>query len=118
MSIALNKPLAWTSASTEEIKLLENLQGNILKGHGRHFTGNIFFQLDPAQKLEGKRLLRDLANHHLTSAHRQLLDTEEHKINPNFDTSNPFWHLALSQKGTMPWVCLRPLQMMPILRKA
>ena len=97
MAIALNQPLHWTAANSDELKLLENLQGNILKGHGRQFTGNIFIQFDPAKKVESKRLLRDLANHHITSAHRQLLDTA------SFQTGGPggggFVHVTLSSKG-------------------
>ena len=76
MTIDLTKPLAWKKASTEEQKMLQCLQGNILKGHGRTETVNIFFKLDPAKALQMKRVLRELANYHITSAERQLRETE------------------------------------------
>ncbi len=76
MAIVLTKPLAWKNASAEEQQMLQCLQGNILKGHGRDETVNIFFKIDPTKKLEMKRALRELANYHLTSADRQLRDTD------------------------------------------
>ena len=76
MAIGLTKPLAWKTASAEEQKMLQCLQGNILKGHGRTETVNIFFKIDGAKALEMKRSLRELANYHITSADRQLRETE------------------------------------------
>ena len=88
MAIDLNKPLAWKKASTEEQKMLQCLQGNILKGHGRDETINIFFKIDKSKKLEMRRALRELANYHLTSADSQLRDTErfhqDGKAGPTF----------------------------------
>ncbi len=94
--INLNAPLAWTTANPEEQKMLQNLQGNILKSHGRKFTANIFFRFgeDIAQS---RRLLRELANYHITDAHRQLLDTQ--KFKETGDGGGAFCHLALSYKG-------------------
>jgi Dyp-type peroxidase family len=97
MPINLAVPLAWTKADADELKLLQNLQGNILKGHGRDFTANIFFRIDPTKPLESRRLMRELANFHLTSAHRQLLDTETFKKTKK--GGGPFANLALSFKG-------------------
>ena len=97
MAINLAAPLAWTKANTEELKMLQALQGNILKGHGRDFTANIFFTLDPAKKLESKRMLRQLANERLTSAYRQLLDARRFKATDI--GGGPFVHLALSFTG-------------------
>jgi Dyp-type peroxidase family len=76
VAINLTKPLAWKRASSEEQKMLQCLQGNILKGHGRTETVNIFFKMDAAKALEMKRVLRELANYHITSADRQLRETE------------------------------------------
>ena len=76
MTIDLKKPLAWKRASAEEQKMLQSLQGNILKGHGRDETINIFFQIDKGKALEMRRALRELANYHLTSADRQLRETD------------------------------------------
>ena len=79
MSITLNAPLAWKTANPAEIKMLQSLQGNILKGHGRDFTANIFFRFGANQPRESRRVLRELANAHITNAHCQLLDNEIHK---------------------------------------
>jgi Dyp-type peroxidase family len=97
MPVNLAAPLAWTKAGADELKMLQSLQGNILKGHGRDFTANIFFKLDPARIAESKRLLRELANFHITSAHRQLQDTASFKAGGV--GGGPFVHLALSFKG-------------------
>jgi len=97
MAINLAAPLAWTKATAEENKMLQALQGNILKGHGRNYTANIFFKLDPAKQLAAKRMLRELANERLTSAHRQLLDSKRFK--ETGQDGGPFVHLALTFKG-------------------
>jgi len=94
--ISLDAPLAWTTANPEEQKMLQNLQGNILKGHGRKFTANIFFRFGN-DKTQSKRLLRELANYHITDAHRQLLDTR--KFKKSGVAGEAFCHLALSFKG-------------------
>ena len=97
MPINLTAPLAWKTANADETKMLQCLQGNILKGHGREFTANIFFKLDPGKHLESRRMLRDLANFHVTSAHKQLLDVEHFKASGV--GGGPFVHIALSSKG-------------------
>ena len=97
MAINLAAPLAWTKANSDELKMLQSLQGNILKGHGRDYTANIFFKFDPAKNVESRRMLRDLANYHLTSAYHQLLGAQKFKAQ-SID-AGPFAHLALSFKG-------------------
>ena len=97
MAIDLTAPLAWTKADPEELRMLQALQGNILKSHGRDYTANIFFKLDPAKPLQSKRMLRQLANEKLTSAYRQLVDTQRFKI--THQDGGPFVHLALTFTG-------------------
>ena len=86
-TIALDAPLRWKTANAAEQKVLQNLQGNILKGHGRDRTWNIFFRLGP-DTLKAKRVLRDLGNFRVTSAYEQLLETEafrtEHRPGATF----------------------------------
>ena len=77
MSIDLSKPLKWQSATHEEQQMLRALQGNILKGHGRPETTNIFFKLDPTKAQESRRALREIAVFHVTSAQEQLLETQQ-----------------------------------------
>ena len=41
-------------------KLLEGIQGNILKAHGRHYTANVFIHCNDGQKNEAKAWLKSL----------------------------------------------------------
>lgn len=77
-TFTLDAPLRWKAANSVEQKVLENLQGNILKGHGRDHTANIFFQFG-ADKVKSRRALRQLGNFHVTSAYKQLLSTQAFK---------------------------------------
>ena len=79
VTIVTNQPLQWRNASHLEQQMLEALQGNILKGHGRPETVNIFFKLDPTKALESRRVLREIGNFHLTSAYQQLLETDAYQ---------------------------------------
>ena len=94
--------------------MLQSLQGNILKGHGRDFTANIFFKLDNAKPLQMKRMLRDLANFHLISAYAQLLAVQEFKKSGK--DGGPFAHLALSFKGYQALGLAAAAPTTPILR--
>ena len=75
-AINLEEPLRWKQANSVEQKMLQNLQGNILKGHGRDHTWNIFFVFDQHKVAESRRALREIGNTHVTSAYAQLLGTE------------------------------------------
>lgn len=97
MTIDLTQTLAWTRANHEQQQMLQALQGNILKGHGRKQTINMFFHIDPTKSLAMKRALRELANFHITSAERQLRETQvfqEHKT-----SGTPFVAAFLSASG-------------------
>lgn len=61
--------------------MLQSLQGNILKGHGRVESLHVFFRIDPGRAHAMRRALRAIANFHATSAYRQLLETEAFKAN-------------------------------------
>ncbi|RYF32832.1 MAG: peroxidase [Comamonadaceae bacterium] len=98
MPIELDKPLAWKSADVDQRKLLQRLQGNILKGHGREQTANIFFRFGD-DEAASKRLLRELGNYHVTSAWRQLLDAETFKASNRCEGGGAFVHLALAYAG-------------------
>lgn len=92
-----DKPLSWKNANAAQLRLLQSLQGNILKGHGRPFVALLFFRLEPAQQRQARRFLRHLANHHVTHAHEQLLGGERFKASGQ--SAGPFVHLALSHTG-------------------
>ncbi|MDB5967912.1 MAG: putative peroxidase [Hydrocarboniphaga sp.] len=92
----LDKPLKWTEAKPDELKMLRALQGNILKGHGRHFTANIFLRFGKDQG-KSRRLLRDLGNHHVTDAYSQLLAARDFKKCGK--SGGDFCHVALAFEG-------------------
>jgi Dyp-type peroxidase family len=78
MSITLNKPLEWKKANADEQKMLDDLQGNILKGHGRNFTYNLFLQFDPTQQAAAKNFVRTIGSM-VIPASKQLNDADQHK---------------------------------------
>jgi Dyp-type peroxidase family len=80
MPVNLDASLAWEHANADEIALLDDLQGNILKGHGRNHTQNLFFVFDPPNPSEGKGFLKVLAQS-IKSAHQQLRDAKEYRTN-------------------------------------
>lgn len=78
MPVDLNKPLAWKKANADERQMLADLQGNILKGHGRNFTYNLFLKFDPSKRDAARQFVREVAAH-LPSALDQLQANEVYK---------------------------------------
>ncbi len=74
----IDTALRWRGANSLEQKVLENLQGNILKGHGRDHTTMLFVEYG-TDALKVRRALRQLGNFHVTSAYKQLLATDAFK---------------------------------------
>jgi hypothetical protein len=56
--------------------MLQNLLGNILKGHERNFSVHIFLQFKPDPQNVRIRV-RDVAEHYVTSTQRQLNEADE-----------------------------------------
>lgn len=77
-------------------ELLANLQGNVLKSHGRDYTRNLFFQFTTEDAGAIGAVLAEFAGRYVTSALRQLHDTDEYKAN---GTSRLFANLLLSATG-------------------
>lgn len=97
MAIDLTKPLSWTKATHDEQRMLGALQGNILKGHGRPATINIFFNIDTTKKHEMRAALREMANYHVTNAYQQLVETKTFKETGK--PGGPFVALFISAAG-------------------
>jgi Dyp-type peroxidase family len=73
MPINLDKPLSWKTANAEEAAMLDDLQGNILKSHGRDHTAQLFLRFgDPGG---ARAFLGQLADQ-VKSAAQQLLEAE------------------------------------------
>lgn len=95
MPVDLNAPL---ELKTAEKKFLDDLQGNILKGHGRNNTINLFLQFDAAQAAAGRSFVRSLASK-ITSASKQFADTERFKASNKQVPGDTFVSFFLSFAG-------------------
>lgn len=78
---------------------LTDLQANILKFHGRQFALHMFVIFNREKILTASRVIADLAIRSIvTSANKQLMDTDQHKLNQNFD-GGPVITMSLSGFG-------------------
>ena len=59
-------------------KMLKNMQGNILKGHGRDYSAHIFLKFT-ADAGTIKKWIESFAKKYVTSAEQQLRETENYK---------------------------------------
>jgi Dyp-type peroxidase family len=80
----LDSPITWRDAATNpEIKaFLDDLQANILKGHGRKHSGHIFLSFAGMAPKDVAALIRALGQH-CTSAYKQLRSNK--KLPPHID---------------------------------
>ena len=93
--INLDEALAWKSATAEEAAMLEVLQGNILKGHGRRVTRHLFvrFKGPAAQARQALRNVEPL----VISAAEQLRQAEVFKATGQ--SGGPFVAVLLTADG-------------------
>jgi Dyp-type peroxidase family len=71
----LNAPLTWKGPDPNVAALLDDLQANILKGHGRNHSINLFLHFDSAKQGPIKAAIHQLSGH-LKTAKQQLVETE------------------------------------------
>jgi len=95
MTINLDDALAWKSASPDELAMLSDLQGNILKGHGRHATRLLFLQFGK-DVTRARKFVRDISIL-LISAKEQLRQAEAFKLVKV--SGGPFVSFYLSFEG-------------------
>lgn len=81
----LNKTISWTSAlratkaeDAATLAMLSDLQGNILKGHGRDHTAHLFLAFNPQESTKVKAFLNALG-HRMPSALDQFTKAQLHK---------------------------------------
>ena len=93
----LDSPITWRHAATNpEVKaFLEDLQANILKGHGRQHSGHIFLSFAGMTPKDVAALIRTLGQH-CTTAYKQLRANK--KLPPYID-GGPVRCLLLSSSG-------------------
>jgi Dyp-type peroxidase family len=75
----LSQPLSWTSAhaaatpdAPAQLAMLNDLQGNILDGHGRDHTSNLFVRFNASKRNDARAFVADVARK-IVSALDQLL---------------------------------------------
>lgn len=61
--------------------LLSELQGNILKGHGREHTTHIFVKFKDGEQINVKKWIKNFGEKYVTSCKKQLRDRELYKRN-------------------------------------
>lgn len=93
--INLNDALRWKTATPEEAAVLDALQGNILKGHGRRCTRHLFLKFS-ADQAKARKFLRDIEPF-VVSAGDQLRQAETFKATGQ--SGGPFVAVLLSAEG-------------------
>jgi len=88
-------PLSPTDANLQDV--LEDLQGNILNGHGRDQAIHVFMRFEPDRIVAVKKCIAALATGWITSAKAQLEASEAFKRTGKDD--GLFVHFALSGAG-------------------
>ncbi len=96
MAIDLNRPLAWRRAAPAEQALLNDLQGNILKSHGRPYAAHMFLQFANEGREEIRAFVRSLSAE-LPSAAQQLREAEAFRQTRS--SQGPFSAFLLSADG-------------------
>src|ERR1700757_1355695 len=90
-----NGPLSLTDATLKDV--FEDLQGNILNGHGRDQAVLLFLQFSSTRIEEAKERLAVLGTYWVTAAKAQLATSEQFKATG--DDGGLFVHVALSAAG-------------------
>jgi len=94
MPLDLSRPLAWKAADAEQLQLLEDLQANILKGHGRRHVRQLFLEVHEATS--ARAWLRRLADR-ISTAGAALRAAETFRREGR--SGGPVTLLALSHAG-------------------
>lgn len=77
--------------------LLEDLQGNILKGHGRNHSVHLFLKWNSDKVDEAKAWIKRFTHSYVTSAQQQADEALQYR--QNCISGSPFANVFLSRKG-------------------
>ena len=77
--------------------IYKNMQGNILKGHGRDHATMIFLSFGQKNKTPTRKALKEFAENQVTSFYKQLWERERYKRNKV--PGDIFCSLFITQKG-------------------
>ncbi len=72
----LTKPLTWKAKTKDVVDLLDDLQANILKGHGRSQAVHLFLSFDTNKKAAIRAAIHQLSGH-IKTAKQQLVEAEQ-----------------------------------------
>ncbi len=82
--------------------MLKDLQGNVLKHHGRTHAFHLFFVIKPSKKAEARKWLKKFATQKITSSFKQLDDSDKFnaakEAGKEFD-GGVFYNVSLSKRG-------------------
>ncbi len=102
MPVRLNQPLSSTPNADENV-MLSNLQGNILKGHGRDRTAHVFLRFKPGKAAAARAFLRTYARKKLMIASDQIkaaaIFKREGRASRNPLVTRAFVSIVLSRSG-------------------
>jgi Dyp-type peroxidase family len=103
MTVNLDQTLSWTRSlaadhpqAAAELAMLHDLQGNILKGHGRDSTVNFFLAFSRTNASAGRDFVEGIS-HLVTTALDQLIDTQTYKATGA--DGGPFVAFMLAAEG-------------------
>lgn len=102
MPVRLNQPLSNTPNADEQT-MLANLQGNILKGHGRERTAHVFLRVKRGKAAQARAFLRKYAAQKVMSAADQLqaaaIFKREGRASRNALVTRAFVAIVISKSG-------------------
>ncbi|QJE02534.1 peroxidase [Massilia forsythiae] len=103
MPLEMNKPFSWKKAlegaddnALAGTAMLNDLQGNILKSHGRMHSVNMFLAFDPDRREQALTFIRQIGRE-VTSSMHQLITTDLFKAGQT--NSGPYIGFFLTSKG-------------------
>ena len=96
MVINLNQTLPWKSPGPDGLAMLKDLQGSILKNHGRDHTLNLFLKFN--NQAGARAWIKNSGVPLIPNQLQQLQDAEHHSADPSFSAPT-FVELMLSRSG-------------------